>query len=114
MDMTDERIIASPGADWGNGGLGRMLVKGLLSMGLIAIGAAGAVLMLRFGNHMSSDPVTATPTLAAVEAPAVASPADAAPADEVEVVLSPEAVAQTGIKTEKVTVAESNTSIQVP
>jgi membrane fusion protein, heavy metal efflux system len=114
MDMTDEKIIESPAADWGNGRLGRMLAKGLLSMGLIAIGAAGAVLMLRLGNHMSSDLVTATPTLAAVEAPAVASPADAAPADEVEVVLAPEAVAQAGIRTGKVSVVDSSTSIQVP
>jgi membrane fusion protein, heavy metal efflux system len=114
MDMTDEKIIESPGANWGNSRLGRMLAKGLLSMGLIAIGAAGAVLMLRLGNHMSSDPVTATPTLAAVEAPAVASPTDAAPADEVEVVLAPEALAQAGIRTGKASVVDSSTSIQVP
>jgi membrane fusion protein, heavy metal efflux system len=114
MGMTDEKIIESPGADWGNGWLGRMLVKGLLSIGLIAIGAAGAVLLLRFGSHTPADPVTATPTLTAVEAPAVASPTNAAPAGEVEVVLAPEAVAQAGIKTAQVSVVESNTSIQVP
>jgi RND family efflux transporter MFP subunit len=38
----------------------------------------------------------------------------AAPTDEVEIVLSPGAVAQAGIKTEKVGTVESNTSIQVP
>jgi membrane fusion protein, heavy metal efflux system len=91
-----------------------MLVRGLLSMGLIAIGAAGAVLVLRFGSHTPADPVTATPTPTAVEAPTMASPTDASPAGEVEVVLSPEAVAQAGIKTEQVTVVESNTSVQVP
>jgi membrane fusion protein, heavy metal efflux system len=36
------------------------------------------------------------------------------PADDVEVVLSPEAVAQAGIKTAEVTVVERSTSVQVP
>jgi membrane fusion protein, heavy metal efflux system len=114
MDRNDERMREPPGAQRGRGRLGRMLVRGLLSMGLIAIGAAGAVLVLRLGSHAPPDPVTTVPTPTAVEAPAVASPPAAAPAGEVEVVLTPEAVAQAGIKTEKVTVVESNTSIQVP
>ncbi len=114
MDLTDERMIEPAGVQWERGKLGRMLVRGLLAMGLIAIGAAGAVLVLRFGSRTPPDPVTAAPTPPAVEAPAVTSSPAAAPAGEVEVVLSPEAVAQAGIKTEKASVVESNTSIQVP
>jgi membrane fusion protein, heavy metal efflux system len=114
MAMEDERMSELPGAHWGHGKVRRMLVRGLLSMGLIAIGAAGALLLLRFGSHTPADPVTATPTPTAVETPAAASPTDAAPAGEVEVVLAPEAVAQAGIKTAQVSVVESNTSIQVP
>ncbi len=107
-------MIEPPGAQWGRRRLGRMLVSGLLSIALIAIGAAGAVVVLRLGSHTPPDPATAAPTPTTVEAPAMASPTAAAPAGEVEVVLTPEAVAQAGIRTEKVSVVEANASIQVP
>jgi cobalt-zinc-cadmium efflux system membrane fusion protein len=114
MDVKDERMIQSPEAYGGRNGLGRILVRGLMAIGLIAIGAAGAVLVLRFGNNTPPGPVTAAPTPTSIEAPAVAGQNAVEPADEVEVVVSPEAVAQAGIKTAKVDVVESNTSIQVP
>jgi cobalt-zinc-cadmium efflux system membrane fusion protein len=86
----------------------------LLAIGLIAIGAVGAALVLRFGNHTPATPVTAAPPSLAADAPATAVPTAAEPADEVEVLLSPEAVAQAGIKTAEVTVVEQGTSVQVP
>ena len=114
MDVRDERMIQSPEVQGGRSGLGRSLVRGLMAIGLIAIGAAGAVLVLRFGNNTPPGLVTAAPTPTSIEAPALAGQNAVEPADEVEVVLSPEAVAQAGIKTAKVDVVESNTSIQVP
>jgi membrane fusion protein, heavy metal efflux system len=53
-------------------------------------------------------------THSAVEEPAMTAPTAIDPADDVEVVLSPEAVAQAGIKTAEVTVVERSTSVQVP
>jgi membrane fusion protein, heavy metal efflux system len=113
MAVQDDRMIQSPEARARRSGPGRFLVRGLLAIGLIAIGAVGATLVLRFGNNTPAAPVTAPPSLA-TEAPATAAPTAAEPADEVEVVLSPEAVAQAGIKTAEVTVVERGTSVQVP
>jgi membrane fusion protein, heavy metal efflux system len=112
--MQDDWMSQSPEAPGGRGGAGRFLVRGLLAIGLIAIGAVGAMLALRFGNHTPAAPVTAVSSSPAVEAPAAAAPAAAEPADGVEVLLSPEAVAQAGIKTEQAGVVESSTAIQVP
>jgi cobalt-zinc-cadmium efflux system membrane fusion protein len=114
MAVQNDRMIQSPEAHGGRGGPGRFLVRGLLAIGLIAIGAVGAMMVLRFGNNTPATPgTTALPSLA-TEAPATGAPTAAEPADEVEVVLSLEAVAQAEIKTEKLGVVESNTSIQVP
>jgi membrane fusion protein, heavy metal efflux system len=113
MAVQDDRMIQSPEAHARRSGPGRFLVRGLLAIGLIAIGAVGATLVLRFGNNTPAAPVTAPPSLA-TEAPATAAPTAAEPADEAEVVLSPEAVAQAGIKTAEVTVVERSMSVQVP
>lgn len=103
--------------DWGNSesppgsarwSVGRWLVAALVALGLIGVGAAGAVLVLRNSVGSQSRPVPAVATPTPAEAPATAAPA------EMEVVLSPEAVARAGIKTAKVTVIESSASIQVP
>jgi RND family efflux transporter MFP subunit len=114
MAVQNDRVIQSPEAHARRSGPGRFLVRGLLAIGLIAIGAVGATLVLRFGNNTPAAPVTAAPPSLAAEAPATAAPTAAEPADEVEVVLSPEAVAQAGIKTAEVTVVERGTSVQVP
>jgi cobalt-zinc-cadmium efflux system membrane fusion protein len=114
MAVQDDRMIQSPEAHARRSGPGRFLVRGLLAIGLIALGAVGATLVLRFGNNTPAAPVTATPPSLATEAPDTAAPTAAESADEVEVVLSPEAVAQAGIKTAEVTVVEQGTSVQVP
>jgi membrane fusion protein, heavy metal efflux system len=114
MAVQDDRMIQSPEAHARRSGPGRFLVRGLLAIGLMAIGAVGATLVLRFGNNTPAAPVTAAPPSLATEAPATAAPTAAESADEVEVVLSPEAVAQAGIKTAEVTVVEQGTSVQVP
>lgn len=114
MAVQDDRMIQSPEAHARRSGPGRFLVRGLLAIGLIAIGAVGATLVLRFGNNTPAAPVTAAPPSLTTEALATAAPTAAEPGDEVEVLLSPEAVAQAGIKTEEVGVVESSPSIQVP
>jgi cobalt-zinc-cadmium efflux system membrane fusion protein len=113
MDAQETKIIEGS-RHHQPGRIGRLLARALLSMGLIAIGAMGAVLVLRFGIHTPPGPVTATPTPTSVDAPPMAEPAPVETAIEVEVWLSPEAVAQAGIKTAKVAVAETSVSTQVP
>jgi hypothetical protein len=114
MAVQDDRMIQSPEASGGRGGAGRFLVRGLLAIGLIAIGAVGATLALRVGSHTPAAPVTAVPPSLVAETPATAAPTAPEPADEIEVLLSPEAVVQAGIKTKEVGVIESSPSIQVP
>jgi cobalt-zinc-cadmium efflux system membrane fusion protein len=109
-----DTMSKSPRASRGGRGIGRMFVTGLIALGLMAIGAGGAILVLRLGNHTPPGPVTAAQTPIAAEAPAVAEQTPEETSGEVEVVLSPEAVAQAGIKMEEVTVVERGTSVQVP
>lgn len=117
MIETNERIIAPPRARSGRARMRRGMVRVLVGLGLIAAGAFGAGLVFHFtGNQRGGDGALGRPR--AVEAPlkevAPASvPTVTAPA-EVEVVVSPEALARAGIKTSKVTTIESNTSIRVP
>ena len=97
-----------------SGKLGRRLMRGLISIGLIALGAAGAVLVLESDRIRPRMPASVPSTHPAIETPAMTAPTALEPAGDVEVVLSPEAVAQAGIKTAEVTVVEPQTSVQVP
>jgi membrane fusion protein, heavy metal efflux system len=81
---------------------------------LIALGAAGATLVLEFNRSRMPMPTSVASTRRPVEEPAIAAAAAVEPTDEVEVVLSPEAVAQAGIKTAEATVVEPRISVQVP
>ena len=85
-----------------------------MGIGLIALGAVGAVLVLESDRIKPRTPASMSSTHSAVEEPAVTAPTAIDPADDEEVVLSPEAVAQAGIKTAEVTVVERSTSVQVP
>jgi membrane fusion protein, heavy metal efflux system len=114
MALNDKTMITSPQADGRGSGIGRLFVKGLTGLGLIAIGAVGAVLVLRFGGHTPLDPVTLAPTPTAAPASGTAEQITGEPAGDVEVILSPEAVAQAGIKTAEVALVEPRTSVQVP
>jgi RND family efflux transporter MFP subunit len=87
-----------------------------MAVGLIAIGAAMGGLVFRYAAGtqpgMVTAPVAPTPAEAPTPQPAAGGPAG--PAAEVEVTLSPEAVARAGIKTAKAEVVESSSSIQIP
>ena len=113
MDQNDSTMIEFPQEHGRERRIGRMFIEGLAVIGLIAIGALGALLVLRFGSHTPLDPVTVAPTPTATPASGVEQTAGE-PAGDVEVVLSPEAVAQAGIKTAQVAVVESSAAIQVP
>jgi membrane fusion protein, heavy metal efflux system len=97
-----------------SGRLGRWLTRGLMGIGLIALGAVGAVLILESDRIRPQMLARVSSTHAVVEESAVTAPTAIDTADDVEVVLSPEAVAQAGIKTAAVTVVEPQTSVQVP
>ncbi|MBI1727232.1 MAG: efflux RND transporter periplasmic adaptor subunit [Candidatus Rokubacteria bacterium] len=89
----------------GRGRIARASLAGLVALSLIALGAAGATVVLR-RTEGARAPAVATPA-----APALA-PAE--PAGDVEVVLSPEALARAGIKTAPVTASGSGLSVSVP
>jgi cobalt-zinc-cadmium efflux system membrane fusion protein len=113
MDRNEETMSTASQSHGRGSGIGRTIVNGLTALGLIAIGAVGAILVLRLGNHTPPTPVIAA-------APQTSAPASAAEgssgevAGDVEVFLSPEAIAQAGIKTAQVAVIESHVAIQVP
>jgi len=93
----------------------RGLAWGVGALGLMALGAVGAIL----GSPYLGDvfPLSGTPTptpspAAPPQAPDL--PAASTPAAPAEVVLSPEAVSRAGLKTAKVEVVDAQASIQLP
>jgi membrane fusion protein, heavy metal efflux system len=87
----------------------RSLVQSLVALGLIALGAFGATLISRQTGSPPPSPVAAAPPSAPVT-----SPVESAPDADVELLLSPEAVQQAGIKTAEVTTVESQMTVQLP
>ena len=95
------------GAGWGRG-----LRRVLAAILLIAVGAAGATLVLRYSER-SRAPAVALPA-ASASAPSPAAPAASEPAGDVEVILTPEAVTRAGLKTAQVSASASAASVTVP
>lgn len=87
----------------------RRFVQGLVALGLIALGALGATLLSRQTGSLPPIPVAAAPPPSPAALPAVR-----APDTDIELVLSPEAVQQAGIKTAEVTTVASQTTVQLP
>src|SRR5712692_1749518 len=90
----------------------RSLAWGVGALGLIAVGALGAILGPRYLGGVLPAPVATAPTSAPAEPP----PADPAAASTpaAEIVLSPEAVSRAGITTAPAEVAASQATIQLP
>src|SRR2546422_551422 len=101
---TEDRASDSPHARR-RGRIARACLLGLVALGLIALGAAGATVALRRREGIR--------TRAASMAPAPP-PAPAKPAGDAEVVLSPEALARAGIKTAPVSAISAGTAVTVP
>src|SRR5712691_4262483 len=87
------------------GRIARACLLGLVALGLIALGAAGATVALRRTEG------TRTPTASITTVP---TPAPAEPAGDAEVVLSPEALARAGIKTAPVSAIAGGTAVTAP
>ena len=85
--------------------IGRWLVRGLVALSLIALGALGSLVFLRSEGILpeKAGSTTAEPMSA-----------DASSDAEVEVVLSPEAMLQAGVKTAPVSAIKPSLSLQVP
>jgi cobalt-zinc-cadmium efflux system membrane fusion protein len=103
------------------------LVLAVSAVGLVAAGAAGATLVLRGAGNGTTAPAPAAPAaaaqvVAAPEPPVHAAAEAATPAAsgaepaslDLEVLLSPDGVAQAGIKTAKVGVGETSARLEVP
>src|ERR1700682_4728303 len=101
---SEHDTISSPHAQR-RGTLARACLFGLGALGLIALGAAGATLALRRteGTRTPAATIAAVPT-----------PAPAEPAGDVEVTLSPDALARAGIKTAPVTAMSAGTAVLGP
>src|SRR5712692_10959217 len=104
---TEDRPNDSPHARR-RGRIARACLLGLVALGLVALGAAGATVALRRTESARS------PAGSAASPSAVPTPAPADPAGDVEVVLSPEALARAGIKTAAVTAIGGGASVTVP
>jgi cobalt-zinc-cadmium efflux system membrane fusion protein len=90
----------------------RGLAWGVGALGLIALGALGALLGPRYLGGVLPVPVATAPTSAPPESPPAEPAAASAPA--AEVVLSPEAVSRAGIQTAPATEVTSQATIQLP
>ncbi len=101
---TEGRVNDSPHAPR-RGRIARACLLGLVALGLIALGAAGATVALRRmeGARTPAASMATTPP-----------PAPAEPAGDAEVVLSPEALARAGIKTAAVTAIAAGTAVTAP
>jgi RND family efflux transporter MFP subunit len=74
-----------------------------MALGLMALGALGSWVFLQSGKIVSEKPVST-----------MAEPAEASGEAEVEVILSPEAMSQAGVKTQQVSARKPSLSLQVP
>jgi len=100
---TEHGTVNSPHARK-RGRVARACLFGLVALGLIALGAAGATVALR-RTEGTRRPAASTVT--------AATPTPAEPAGEAEVVLSSEALARAGIKTAPVTAISSGIAVTV-
>src|SRR2546428_3342336 len=101
---TEGRMNDSPQARR-RGRIARACLLGLVALGLIALGAAGATVALRRTEGTRAPAASMGPTPA---------PAPAEPAGDAEVVLSPEALARVGIKTAPVSTIAGGTAVTAP
>jgi cobalt-zinc-cadmium efflux system membrane fusion protein len=112
-DVVREVVPARPQRHW----LLRGLAWGVGALGLIALGALGAILGPRYLGGVLPVPVATAPTSAPAGSsppePPVAEPA-ATSASAAEVVLSPEAVSRAGMQTAPAAEVASQTTIQLP
>src|ERR687888_2382642 len=102
MSVHDTQISEPPRQRSWSGTLGHGLLRGLLALGLIALGALGAALVLRVERSTPPHPAGASSSQSVLETPAMSLPTagpTTEPANDVEIMLSPEAVAQAGIQT---------------
>jgi membrane fusion protein, heavy metal efflux system len=116
MGGQDERITGVRQRSARYHRLGRWLIRGLISCGLIALGTIGGLVLLRSEWTLPPRLVNPATTSTPAATPPAAEPAgvEAASDAEAEVILSPEAVAQAGIKTAQVSTTQPHISIEVP
>jgi membrane fusion protein, heavy metal efflux system len=92
----------------------RALTWGVGALGLMAVGAVGALLGAYYLGGALPIPAATTPTPSPAAPPAAAPSVASAPMAATEVVLSPEAVTRAGIKTAKVEVVDVQAAVQLP
>ena len=114
MDVDEHDVTGDPGGRRAAGGFRRVLVWASVALGFMAIGALGATLALRYAGQTAPGLVPVAPTVPRPEVAAARAPGGGQPDGEVEVLLSPEALARIGIKTARASAADASVSIRVP
>jgi cobalt-zinc-cadmium efflux system membrane fusion protein len=115
MELQNEAVVHEPPRPRGKRRrLGRGLMRVVAALGLVAVGALGAILAPRYLGGAPPAPVAPAPTPPVSALSASEPPAASAPATTAEVVLSPEAVSRAGIKTAPAEVVASQATIQLP
>src|SRR5215510_2970887 len=115
MELQSAEVVHEPPQPRGKRRrLGRGLMLVVAALGLIVMGALGATLVSRYLGGAPPTPVATAPTPSESAPPASELPAASTPANPAEVVLSPEAVSRTGIKTAPAEVVTSQATIQLP
>ena len=92
----------------------RGLAWGVGALGLIALGAVGAILGPRYLGSILPAPVATAPTPAPAQSPPAAPAVTSTPAPTAEVVLTPEAVSRAGMQTAPAEEIASQATIQLP
>jgi RND family efflux transporter MFP subunit len=91
----------------------RTLLGLLLAAALVATGAVGAIVALRYRGESAPPPAAATAT-SAPTGPAAGGEPRPDPSADVEILLASDALARIGLKTATVTVREGHGTIQIP
>src|SRR5688500_13524438 len=93
---------------------GRRFVMAAGAVGLLACGVLGGIVASRYLDGGPRVPVASSPPSSPTAPTAPESPGASAPEAPAEVVLSPEAVSQAGIKTAPAEAAVSEVTVQLP
>jgi membrane fusion protein, heavy metal efflux system len=93
--------------------VGQKLLMATLAVGLVALGAAGGLLFARSAGRPTRPSAITAASAPAAEAPSINQGKDESVA-EIDVLLSPEAMSQAGIRTAPVSQIEPRASVQVP
>jgi membrane fusion protein, heavy metal efflux system len=112
--QSDDVMLERPRVETKRHRRGRRFVMVVAAVGLLACGVLGGLAVSRYLDGGPRVPVASPPPSSPTAPPAPESPGASEPEAPAEVVLSPEAVSQAGIKTAPAEAAVSEVTVQLP